>query len=54
MFSAPNSVQTVQNSAKLRLTVCKLVGPHLKRSNKNLKHALFAKNKTANSNGKYT
>ena len=32
MFPAPNIVQTVKTSPTFRLTVCKLVGPHLKAS----------------------
>ena len=50
VFSAPNHVQTVKTSYSFSLTVCKLVGPHLKHSNINLKHTLLRQKTNTNCN----
>ena len=50
MFPAPNCVQTVKTLLKCRLTVCKLVGPHLKHSNIKLKYTLLRQKNNRDSN----
>ena len=50
MFPAPNIVQTVKTSPTFRLTVRKLVGPHLKHSNIKFKHTMLRQKANTNCN----